>query len=1365
MAQNGRKNDRIHPGAYVRRHVIPKGMTVTKAAKLLGVGRPALSNFLNCNADLSPEMAKRLERTFGVDRDMLMERQFQFDRSEEDVDVGSFTTGLYAPHLAPIRAIEIHDWAQRNCARRELPALLRRLVHTTGQDLTRVDFPAYDNAERKGWDGIIETSVPNPWIPKGKSGWELSCRRDVKGKAEIDYAKSLKEVQPKEWQDTTFVFVTARNWKRKQDWVKEKTAAGHWKEVRVYDASDLEQWLEQSAPAQIWFAERVGRSVNGYRSIEQCWREWTEDCAPSLWPALFAPYIKRFAKEFAGWLSDETDRPLILAADSRDEALAYLRCLAKSRETDLSGLAERMIVFDTPKSLERLKSVDRLPIVAIAPSPKVERKIGFLRRRCPRVIIRPRNSVYGDPNIELDRLDFLDFHKALESIGYGYDEIQKLARESACSLTILRRRVSKIPEVQTPSWAGDVKIARKLIPATMVGAWNSAAPGDRAAVLSFLRDQDYARVEVDLAQLLDLEDPPLWSAGEYSGVFSRIDTLFGIAKLVTKTDIEHFFRIAEEVLSGKDSAVDLKPDQSRPTILDGPVRRHSEVLYRGIRETLVLLAIYGNRLFHRRLGFDVEAKVAALVTKMLRRVDRERILSIAQDLPDFAEAAPEVVLSLLESDIRNPESAICDLMNPAGHSIFSPPQRTPLLWALHVLAWDPQRFPRVVGMLAKICEMSGDESEDNWSPKPRETLASFFDSWIPQTAATLGQRAQALESIRRTYPETGWSICIGQLDGSVLPGPNYRPRWRDDGQWSDRQIPKAERRESVRQTIDFLLNWDLYDEHKLGDLVERLPIFNETSQLRIWERIGKWGHSDPPDAAKASLRQRIQACVHLRHVREETIAHPQKESQALKELLPNDLILRHEWLFRSEWVDLPPIDAGDLEFDDDEIYQRLRELRVEALHEIWTEYGFEGVNRLLKKNEATSDLIGELMTEILTGRHDTAVFFRACLNAAIACDSSYLASCLAGFVRKTDADLLETLIDEIECAGQPDRFTTLLVCMPFRAASWRRLDHSPSEIQNKYWKRVEPRTWSDTPGKEINESVGKLLAVGRATAAFRAAFVAWDRIESSLLIRLLEALPVDTSGELKNNSLIDAHNISMAFDELSRRPGVSLEEKARLEYANLSRLERSKHGIPNLERFIADSPHSFVREVVFSSSRDDSGEDPPDFRIEDPDQKLAMARRAQRVLNRLNYIPGTDSTGNIDVAKLISWIATVRTLCKRYGRARTGDHEIGRLLAQAPFEQDDVWPCRAVCEALKKVESKEVGESFVIGVLNRRGVYTGGKGGDREREHMERFARWASELGTGYPFVASLLNRLAAYYKKEAGWQDTETELIQRLAH
>ena len=51
-----------HPGTRIKAEVIPSKMSVTKAAQLIGVGRPALSNLLNGNAALSSDMARALRR-------------------------------------------------------------------------------------------------------------------------------------------------------------------------------------------------------------------------------------------------------------------------------------------------------------------------------------------------------------------------------------------------------------------------------------------------------------------------------------------------------------------------------------------------------------------------------------------------------------------------------------------------------------------------------------------------------------------------------------------------------------------------------------------------------------------------------------------------------------------------------------------------------------------------------------------------------------------------------------------------------------------------------------------------------------------------------------------------------------------------------------------------------------------------------------------------------------------------------------------------------------------------------------------------------------------------------------------------------
>ena len=56
-----------HPGDFIRTEVIEElGLSVTKAAEILGVRRATLSDLLNGNAALSPEMALRIEKAFDV---------------------------------------------------------------------------------------------------------------------------------------------------------------------------------------------------------------------------------------------------------------------------------------------------------------------------------------------------------------------------------------------------------------------------------------------------------------------------------------------------------------------------------------------------------------------------------------------------------------------------------------------------------------------------------------------------------------------------------------------------------------------------------------------------------------------------------------------------------------------------------------------------------------------------------------------------------------------------------------------------------------------------------------------------------------------------------------------------------------------------------------------------------------------------------------------------------------------------------------------------------------------------------------------------------------------------------------------------
>lgn len=97
-AMNGiRMKAPAHPGGFVKTEVIePLGLSVTAAADVLGVTRAALSALLNERADLSPEMAIRIEKAFGVPMETLMRMQNSLDIAEARKRAGGINVAPFS---------------------------------------------------------------------------------------------------------------------------------------------------------------------------------------------------------------------------------------------------------------------------------------------------------------------------------------------------------------------------------------------------------------------------------------------------------------------------------------------------------------------------------------------------------------------------------------------------------------------------------------------------------------------------------------------------------------------------------------------------------------------------------------------------------------------------------------------------------------------------------------------------------------------------------------------------------------------------------------------------------------------------------------------------------------------------------------------------------------------------------------------------------------------------------------------------------------------------------------------------------------------------------------------------------------------
>ncbi|MEC5323291.1 HigA family addiction module antitoxin [Aurantimonas sp. A3-2-R12] len=87
-----------HPGAFIREEVLePLGLNVARAAEVLDVRRATVSDLVNGKAALSPEMALRIEKAFGVSMDTLLRMQAWHDAHTMRSREGTITVQRYNP--------------------------------------------------------------------------------------------------------------------------------------------------------------------------------------------------------------------------------------------------------------------------------------------------------------------------------------------------------------------------------------------------------------------------------------------------------------------------------------------------------------------------------------------------------------------------------------------------------------------------------------------------------------------------------------------------------------------------------------------------------------------------------------------------------------------------------------------------------------------------------------------------------------------------------------------------------------------------------------------------------------------------------------------------------------------------------------------------------------------------------------------------------------------------------------------------------------------------------------------------------------------------------------------------------------------
>lgn len=1255
----------------------------------------------------------------------------------------------HAPRFLRTTAKGIEAWADRNEARSRLAVLLRRLIHATGTGVSAIDFPGYDNSERPGWDGWLESSHATAWIPEGKSAWELGSGQNPREKAQEDYVKRTSSVSVDERKEISFVFVTPRNWRGKRKWAEERRKERQWRDIRVYDASDLESWLEQATPAQAWFAEQIGRGFGFIRSVEKAWNDWAAVTNPPLPPSLFELAAKEFEKEISDWLESAHPKEMLsVSADSREEALAFvcaflLRNFSDARNSnDVWPYADRAAVVSTKEDLRRLEC-STSSCIAIIDNPALARDAGDFFRRFPTIAVFPRNSVSGKMKIALGQLRYDDFRKALEGSNFAKADIESLARRSGRSITVLRRLLSDNPSVRCPRWAEDTGIARKLVPYALVGAWNTK--GQDALVLELITEIPQGQLSAELPELLDLNDSPVWRIGELCGATSQFDLIFAIKEHITPEIIGRFLTMAELVFEERDPAIDLQPDERWLASVYGKSRECSPEFRKALSDTIVLLAVHGKDLFETRI--DCGGMIQQLVRKLMTPLDDEKLFSQRDELMFYAEAAPDVFLGILE---EADEDVLRRFVTSSSSSMFEECLRAPLLWALESMAWEPQYLPRVCCLLAKLSEYP---IRDGYSNTPANSFNSILKSWHPQTLASLEERKGVLRLVCTRYPKNGWELASSFFGfRHDISSPTCEPRWRRAVGLGSQRVTNRDNYEFQKFAFDLCLGAEVLDYEALSVLIDKAAFLPIDGVNQIWGQIKKWTEAeDRTEQEKAEMREKIRQRVLTPRVKQgEDSNEFSKGAWAIYDLLePKSVLWRHQWLFKNPRGDFRGEEVKNLDAHE----EKIRKMRANAVTEIYAQRGIDGIFELTGLS-GVSHIVGDVAEKVVKTQEEKLSLFLRSLHTDEEQTKNRFHRFGSGLLNSMLAPQRIAFLEAIRKDLAADKFVLALALARIDDALLKIVDSLDESHQLEYWKSVRPET-GNFNRDEINRVIEGLLRANRSGIAAGVSF--YGDVSSENLVQILK--DVSSCQASKFSSL---HEIEFIFKKLNERDH-NKQELAALEMSFLPVLMHANYGIPNLERAILSDPKLFVQALACVYRRKDGQEDPKEWRIQNEQERKQRASRVFELLLSVNNAPGSGADGKIDGDFLLEWVRQARDLCAQYGRDKIGDIEIGKILANCPAGEDGVWPCEEVCEVMETIGTDTCLRGFGTGVFNGRGAHIREEGGRQERALAEQYRQWGKARGSRYPFVGRVLNAVVEAYERDAVRMDEKSEIERRM--
>ncbi len=1275
--------------------------------------------------------------------------------------------------------------------------MVRRLIVATTAPgtLGLLTMPAGDDVRLHGWDGRVELTAEHPYVPSGKSVWEMGVGEDPKEKADKDYKKRMATPSGVTPADTTFVFVTPIVWPGKDSWVAEREAEGHWRGVRAIDGQVLAEWFDFAPAVAAWFHAERGSSVYDIDDVDTSWyRNVEEPLGKRVPPALVIGGRDKEATALKQWLVDPRG-DLLVAAESPEEVVWFVDAVVAAAATGEGAveLAPRTLVARDRGAVHYLGALHN-PHVVVIENPAITKDLRTARLRNVHLIAPGRRTggspAQDDKTLELPAVRRDAIEKQVQAMGYSVEEAGRIARESRGSLQAVlwglgHAGLRDLPWLEEPA-------ASRLAPLVLARQWTVATHPDHE-VVARLADRSYREV-FDTATEWRKPGGPLQVWGEYWDWKAWRVAWEQLAPHFTEDLLERFTEVALKVLGTPDPALELPPDERWMQAVRSKTHPYSGALRDGLVSSIAMLAVRGDRL----CDVDGPGIAGGLVRRLL---DTETLssswLSLGPWLPDLAEAAPEVFLAAAERVVDD-KGAVRDLF--AEGEMFGSNPHVHLLWALERLAWSPELLARVVVLLGLFAEVDPGGGLRN---RPENSLFEIFLPWHPGTAAPAARRVDAFDHLSRRCPDVAWRCGMSLMPSQhQTASTTAEPQFRD---WRSGigKTTKAEYHSFVDALVDRVVKMAGSRPQRWTELVGALPNLIQWKRAKakaavdtlLGLEIGEWTREE-----RFALGEAVRDIIQRNEEFPE--ADWSLESGDLDVLRPlSDKFApeRARDQHRALFEQLPRV-IGRRKGKWQEEKEMLAQARRQAVVAVRDAEGLQGVMDWANEVESP-EVLGATLAELeLSDADEWSVISETAPKKSEKDQRAPTRRFGDGFVRwrerQRGGQWGIATFDRIRKAHAADVAVQFAVALAPTFDLWRHLDDVAPDLAAMYWAQVGLHSLAVD---EAEFALPRLIHAGRPYVAIVLANQLIHETTTSnaspdLIRRTLDICRLVTK-ELPKHAPRDefaAANLSwighciseiLGFIEKHDPEGEqSAGVLAKWEWAWLPVLERSRRGIRVLSRELSRSPVFFVDllRLIYRGKGEAAASETGGAAAAPPDaeERMQRATQAWKLLETWRVVPGLDLRtavfledgratdeasvtkpaveGVIDENFLNDWVDRARELAKQADRLDLCDRHIGKVFALAPADADGRWPCGPVRRCIERLSSQRLESGLGAAILDRRGAHYVGPTGEAERKLRDTYREMATQVNGESPRSAAALRSVADRYDREGKQRDDE---------